>query len=75
MPTITLRTGSGVASRTVEIVKKVTVGLADTHNKDGRYVRSYAVDAVGDYYETKPKGGGWRKATRVADAKAALELS
>jgi len=75
MTMITLRTGSGSPKATVEVAKKQGVGLRSTHNGDGRFTYAVALGVDGNYYETKPRGGGWRVIVdprRRDTAKAAL---
>jgi hypothetical protein len=44
----------------VEIVRKWNVGLRPTHNKDGRYLLSWAIGVDGKLYRTAPRSNGYR---------------
>lgn len=65
MKTITLRTRSGRAIETVEVVRKVSRGLRDHQVGEGCYGKhtsAYAVDASGNYYTTT-SASNWRRCT------------
>jgi len=71
MKTIILRSGSGHATHIVNVTRIVNVGLCPSHNGDGSYVKAYATDGR-NFYETKSKGGGWRRASCTDKAARAL---
>jgi hypothetical protein len=48
--------------RKVEIVRKINVGLRPTHNRDGRYMLTWALGRDGKVYKTTSRGLGYRPA-------------
>jgi hypothetical protein len=48
--------------RKVEIIRKFNVGLMPTHNKDGRYMLTWALGVDGKLYRTTPRANGYRPA-------------
>jgi hypothetical protein len=48
--------------RKVEVVRKVNIGLMPTHNRDGRYMLTWALGRDGKLYRTTPRGLGYRPA-------------
>ena len=70
---ITLRTGTGTAKSTVEIVGKVHVGFRVTHNRDAKFPYVVARGSDGTFYETKSRGGGYRVAVNQGAARACYE--
>jgi len=72
MKTITLRTGSGIPKRTVELVRVTSPRWKTTHNADGKFIYQQGWDSSGKAYETKSKGGGWRQ---VSHQQASKQIS
>jgi hypothetical protein len=62
---IVIRSGTGAVKGRAVLVAYRAGGLHPTHNGDGFYQHSVGVDADGNAYETKPRGGGWRRAQGV----------
>jgi len=62
---IVIRSGTGAVKGRAVLVAYRVGGLKTTHNGDGLYQHSVGVDADGNAYETKARGGGWRKAQGV----------
>ena len=58
---ITLRTSSGIEKGTVDLVDWTEPLLLKTHNGDTRFKYLIGCDAEGVWYETKSRGGGWRR--------------
>ena len=77
MTRITIRSGTGTPKGTVEIVGRVHIGARVTHNHDARFGYVVVLGADGAFYETKSRGGGYRRAKsqeRAAEAyRRALE--
>jgi hypothetical protein len=59
LKTITIRSGTGTPQRTVEVVKKATLGFGATRSGGGRSINAVAIDFRGNFYETHPQRG-WR---------------
>jgi len=49
-------------TRTIEVARKFNVGLRPTHNKDGRYMLTWALGRDGRLYRTTPRANGYRQA-------------
>jgi hypothetical protein len=70
---ITLRTGSGTIKKHVPIRGKIAIGQRVTHNGDGSYTYVVAQGEDGKYYETKPRGSGYRVARDQKNAQILYE--
>lgn len=62
---ITIRSGTGAVKGRAVLVRHHSGGLKLNHNGDGFYQRSIGIDADGNAYETKSRGGGWRRVDGV----------
>lgn len=59
--TITTRTGSGTPKANIDLVLVNSASKKITHNGDGRFTYQLGWDTDGKCYETKSRGGGWRR--------------
>ena len=58
---IKLLTGSGTLKTVVQLVAVTCSRVKSTHNHDSKFTYQKGIDSFGNLYETKSRGGGWRK--------------
>jgi hypothetical protein len=61
MQRVKLTTGSGIVKGEVDLVSISEPVLRRTHNGDTWFKYQTGEDSRGVRYETKPRGGGWRR--------------